>query len=105
MRLQRLIRYMGRPPLSDGRLLYRLKKQWRDGTSKIIFQPLELMERLAALVPAPRFNYDSLQRSVGSFSGMAADYCTQRGEYGNRNRRRQNCKKECTFPPSSICVG
>jgi hypothetical protein len=64
MRLERLIRYMGRPPialerlkpLSDGRLLYRLKKQWRDGTSKIIFQPLELMERLAALVPAPRFN-------------------------------------------------
>ena len=31
-------------------------KKWRDGTSHIIFQPLELMERLAALVPAPRFN-------------------------------------------------
>jgi hypothetical protein len=29
--------------LSDGRLLYRLKKQWRDGTSHIIFQPHELM--------------------------------------------------------------
>ena len=42
--------------LSDGRLLYRLKKQWRDGTSHIIFQPHELMERLVALVPAPRFN-------------------------------------------------
>ena len=36
--------------------VYRLKKKWRDGTSHIIFQPLELMERLAALVPAPRFN-------------------------------------------------
>jgi hypothetical protein len=55
---------MCRPPialerlklLSDGRLLYQLKKKWRDGTSHIIFQPLELMERLAALVPAPRFN-------------------------------------------------
>ena len=42
--------------LSDGRLLYRLKKQWRDGTSHIIFQPHELMEKLVALVPAPRFN-------------------------------------------------
>ena len=41
---------------SDGRLLYRLKKQWRDGTSHIIFRPHELMERLVALVPAPRFN-------------------------------------------------
>ena len=64
MRLERMCRYMGRPPiaierlklLSDGRLLYRLKKQWRDGTNKIIFNPLELMERLSALVPAPRFN-------------------------------------------------
>ena len=59
-----MYRYMLRPPiaierlkfLSDGRLLYRLKKQWRDGTTHIIFEPLELMERLAALVPAPRFN-------------------------------------------------
>ena len=59
-----MCRYMCRPPiaidrlklLSDGRLLYKLKKCWRDGTSHIIFQPLELMERLAALVPAPRFN-------------------------------------------------
>ena len=33
-----------------------MKKQWRDGTSHIIFQPQELMERLVALVPAPRFN-------------------------------------------------
>jgi hypothetical protein len=55
---------MCRPPvalerlklLSDGRLLYRLKKHWRDGTSHIIFEPSEMMERLAALVPAPRFN-------------------------------------------------
>jgi len=64
MHLERMARYMCRPPiaierlkvLSDGRLLYRLKKQWRDGTSRIIFQPLELIERLAALIPAPRFN-------------------------------------------------
>jgi hypothetical protein len=32
--------------LSDGGLLYRLKKQWRDGTSHIIFQPLELRHGL-----------------------------------------------------------
>ena len=64
MRLERLCRYICRPPiaierlklLTDGRLLYRLKKKWRDGTSHIIFHPHELMERLAALFPAPRFN-------------------------------------------------
>lgn len=36
--------------------LYRLKRRWRDGTSHMIFEPLELVEKLAALVPPPRFN-------------------------------------------------
>jgi hypothetical protein len=64
MRLERLCRYAGRPPvaaerlsvLPDGRLLYRLKRRWRDGTTHVIFEPLELIEKLAALVPPPRFN-------------------------------------------------
>jgi len=61
---ERLARYAGRPPvaterlslLPDGRLLYRLKRSWRDGTSHVIFEPGELVEKLAALVPPPRFN-------------------------------------------------
>jgi hypothetical protein len=63
-RLERLCRYAGRPPVAaerlsfppDGRLIYRLKRRWRDGTTHVIFEPLELIEKLAALVPAPRFN-------------------------------------------------
>jgi hypothetical protein len=42
--------------LPDGRLLYGLKRRWRDGTTHVIYEPLELMERLAAFVPASRFN-------------------------------------------------
>jgi len=64
LRLEHLCRYAGRPPLAaerlstlpDGRLLYRLKRRWRDGTTHIIFEPLDLVARLAALVPPPRFN-------------------------------------------------
>ena len=63
-RLERLLRYGLRPPLSterlsllaDGRLLYKLKRRWSDGTTHVIYEPMELMERLAALVPPPRFN-------------------------------------------------
>jgi hypothetical protein len=63
-RLERLCRYAARPPiaterlsrLDDGRLLYELKHRWRDGTTHIGFGPLELLEKLAALVPPPRFN-------------------------------------------------
>ena len=64
MRLERICRYAGRPPvaterlslLPDGRLIYRLKRRWRDGTTHMIFEPIELVEKLAALVPPPRFN-------------------------------------------------
>ena len=77
VRLERMCRYMCRPPialerlkmLSDGSLKYKLKKHWRDGTSHVIFQPLEMMERLAALVPAPRFN---LIRYCGVLAPSAA---------------------------------
>jgi hypothetical protein len=63
-RLERLCRYGARPPvaterlsrLEDGRLLYRLKHRWRDGTTHVVFTPSELVEKLAALVPPPRFH-------------------------------------------------
>jgi hypothetical protein len=61
-RLERLIRYCARPPLAierleplpDGRLLYRFKRPWRNGTTHIVLSPLELIEKLAALVPRPQ---------------------------------------------------
>lgn len=77
LRLERLARYAGHPPLaterlsllSDGRLLYRLKRRWRDGTTHVIYEPLELMERLAALVHPPRFN---ITRFYGIFAPAAS---------------------------------
>ena len=42
--------------LPDGRLSYRLKTPWRNGTTHVVFEPLELVEKLAVLVPAPRAN-------------------------------------------------
>jgi len=55
--LEKLWRYAARPPvaterlsrLPDGRLLYRLKRRWRDGTTHVVFEPVELVEKLAAL--------------------------------------------------------
>ena len=61
-RLERLCRYGARPPLaldrleatSDGRLAYRLKTPWRDGTTHVVMERRELLERLAPLIPPPR---------------------------------------------------
>jgi len=32
----------------------RCRRRWRDGTSAIVFEPLDFLARLAALVPRPR---------------------------------------------------
>jgi DNA-directed RNA polymerase subunit RPC12/RpoP len=63
-RIEQLVRYCARPPLAEGRLtklpdghyLLRLKTPWRDGTTHLRFEPIELMERLAAQIPKPRIN-------------------------------------------------
>ena len=60
-RLERLAQYCARGPvaterlemLTDGRLLYRFKRAWRDGTTHIILMPLDMLEKLSALIPAP----------------------------------------------------
>jgi Putative transposase len=61
-RLERLCRYVARPPLAnerleeriDGQLLLRLKTRWRDGTTHIAMERRELIERLVPLIPPPR---------------------------------------------------
>jgi Putative transposase len=74
--LERLARYMLRPPLSkdrierlgDGRYRIRLKKPWRDGTTDLVLDGAELVGRLAALVPPPRAH---LTRYFGVFAPRA----------------------------------
>ena len=37
-------------------MVLELRHRWTDGTTHLIFDPLELLERLAALTPRPRIN-------------------------------------------------
>jgi hypothetical protein len=37
-------------------MMYELRHRWRDGRTHVVFEPLELLEKLAALIPPPRFN-------------------------------------------------
>ena len=60
--LERLCRYVARPALAAGRLrvldserlTFALKTPWSDGTSHLLLSPMDLLEKLAALVPPPR---------------------------------------------------
>jgi Putative transposase len=62
--LERLCRYVLRPPFaqarlrqrSDGRVALELKTAWSDGTRELLFEPLEFLERLAAMTPRPETN-------------------------------------------------
>jgi len=42
--------------LADGRVRVTLKRAWSDGTTHLLFDPLEFLERLAALTPRPEIN-------------------------------------------------
>ena len=60
--LERLIRYTARGAVSlerlaedaNGDLVYTFTKPWSDGTTGMTLSQLELLEKLAALVPLPR---------------------------------------------------
>jgi hypothetical protein len=60
--LERLMRYTARGAVAlerlerdaNGDLMYRFNRPWSDGTTGIKLSPLELLEKLAALVPLPR---------------------------------------------------
>jgi hypothetical protein len=61
-RLAHLVRDLVRPPLALARLtenpggprLSHVRRPWSDGSTALLLEPLELLERLAALVPPPR---------------------------------------------------
>ncbi len=78
-KLERLCRYVSRGPIAlerlsidgDGLVVLELKHPFRDGTTHVVFEPLDFIARLASLVPRPRAH---LVRYHGLFAmtlGMA----------------------------------
>ena len=63
-RLEGIVRYALRPPVtqerlhvaSDGQVRLELRHPWRDGTTDIVFDAVEFLGRLAVLVPRPRIH-------------------------------------------------
>jgi len=76
-KLERLARYVSRPPVSVERLTLtaqgdvrlQLKTPYRDGTTHIVLEPLDFLARLAALVPPLRMH---LTRYHGVFDDLGA---------------------------------
>ena len=73
LRAQCQSRYIARPAVAEERLstndrgevIYKFKKPWDDGTTAIKMTPMELMEKLAALVPRPRVHLTRFHGVLG----------------------------------------
>lgn len=98
-KLERLCRYISRPAVSEKRLSltpngsirYQLKTPYRDGTTHVIFEPLDFIARLAALVPKPRVN-------LTRFHGVFAPNSQHRARVTPAKRGRGNKAKVLDEP-------
>jgi hypothetical protein len=83
-KLEHLCRYISRPAVSEQRLAltesgnirYGLKKPYRNGTTHFVFDPLDFISKLAALVPVPRVN-------LTRYHGIFAPHHAHRAEIVN----------------------
>ena len=86
--LEHLCRYLLRPPLalerltesSGGQLLYELPHPRRDGSTHLLLDPLELIEKLSVLIPPPRFH-------LLRFHGVLAPHARRARHYPRRGER------------------
>lgn len=103
--------YVGRPAVATERLsiwlLYRLRHRWRNGWTHVVFEPLEFVAKLAALVPPPMFNlvrYHGVlspaacwRSSIVPFTPEAADPVHYDG-CGVGNQPAESSQSRCCHP-------
>jgi hypothetical protein len=112
-RLERLCRYVARPPLAEerlsvnertGKVIYGFRRPFRDGSTHVVLDPLSFLSRLAALVPPPRMH-------LVTYHGVLAPSARRREEIvpvtlPGRKDRRQSATEETTLPdPAAAGLG
>jgi hypothetical protein len=87
-RLEQVCRYALRPPVAADRLemaagggvRLHLRHRWADGTTHLVFDPLEFLGRLAVLVPRPRINLILYFGVLGARAAWRRDVVPERSE-------------------------
>ncbi len=100
-RLERLCRYMARPAiatrrlelLADGRVRYRLRRAFFDGTWAVVFDPLTFIEKLAALVPAPGHNLVTYHGVFAPNAKLRKQIIPHHGLKAVLGGRKKHCRK------------
>ena len=75
----------------NGQVRYELKTPWRNGTTHVIFEPLDFISRLASLIPKPRVN-------LTRFHGVFAPNSKSRAKItpARRGKRKRACFEDGT---------
>jgi len=89
-RLERLCRYALRPTVAqdrlrltaEGQVVLQIRHPWSDGTTHLLFDPLELLERLAVLIPRPRINLILYHGVLGPRATWPFDHAQGHPEQG-----------------------
>jgi hypothetical protein len=103
---EQLRRYIARPAVSEKRLSllnnghvrYELKTPYRDGTTHVIFEPMDFIARLVALVPKPRVN-------LTRFHGVFAPNSAHRAQVTPAKRGKGNKTRTADAPEATTAAG
>ena len=96
-KLERLTRYVSRPPVAierldltaQGQVRYRLKTPYRDGTTRIVLEPLDFIARLAAWAAAAAGTPDAFSRGFrGTRTVASGDHTSRKRDGGTEASRR-----------------
>ena len=101
-KVERLCRYIARPAVSthrlerlpDGKISYELKTPYKNGTTHVVFEPLDFIARLAALVPKPRVHLTRFHGVFAPNSKHRADV-TRKTKIKNNQSRNINTPLDC----------
>jgi hypothetical protein len=105
-KVERLCRYISRPAVSThrlervegGKISYELKTPYRNGTTHVLFEPLDFIARLAALVPKPRVH---LTRFHGVFAPNSKYRPMVTSDAIGRTTKSKVTKEQCLEEPRS----
>jgi hypothetical protein len=91
---ENLAKYINRPPIANdrvtltsaGQVCYKMKAPYKDGTTHLVFEPLEFIEKLCALVPPPRMH-------ILRYHGVFAPNSKVRSQIVKRNKVQKKPKE------------
>ena len=112
-KLERLCRYITSPAVSEkrlslanqGKVRYELKTPYRDGTTHVIFEPLDFIAGLAALVPRPRVNLTRYPRGLRTQATVCGNTSTVVGRYKKQPGKRTFKTYVFSYVAGRVMVG